>query len=89
MGTAGMVLGILAVVFFWVPVLNFVLIAVGLPLSIVGLVVGRQRGEPVGMAIAGIVLNCIPLAINIIILLIIGSLLGILAAALGEFATEF
>ncbi len=84
MGVAGMVLGILAVVFFWVPVLNFILIMVGLPLSIAGLVVGRQRGEPVGTAIAGIVLNCIPLAINIIILLIIGSFLGLLAGLLGS-----
>lgn len=82
MGVAGMVLGILAVVFFWVPVLNFILIVVGLPLSIAGLVVGKQRGEPVGMAIAGIVLNSIPLAINIIILVAIGSFLGILAGAL-------
>ena len=82
MGIAGMILGILAVVFFWVPVLNFILIVVGLPLSIAGLVVGKSRGEPVGMAIAGIVLNCIPLAINIIILILIGSFLGLLAGAL-------
>ena len=47
MGVAGMILGILALVFFWVPVLNFILIVVGLPLSIAGLVVGKQRGEPV------------------------------------------
>lgn len=82
MGIAGMILGILAVVFFWVPVLNFILIVVGLPLSITGLVVGIQRNEPVGMAIAGIVLNSISLVINIIILIAIGSLLGVLARAL-------
>ncbi len=83
MGVAGMVLGILAVVFFWVPILNWILILVGLPLSIVGLVVGKQRGEPTGMAIAGIVLNCIPIVINIIVIVAIGSFLGLLAGLLG------
>jgi hypothetical protein len=89
MGVAGMVLGILAVVFFWVPVFNWMLIAVGLPLSIAGLVVGKQRGEPVGMAIAGIVLNCIPLVISIIIIILIGSFLGLLAGLLGGLAGGF
>ena len=82
MGIAGMVLGILAIVFFWVPVLNWILILVGLPLSIVGLVQGRQRGEATGMAIAGIVLNCIPIGINIIVIILIGSIFGVLAGAL-------
>ncbi len=84
MGIAGMILGILAIVFFWVPILNFVFIVVGLPLSIAGLLVGKSRGEPVGVAIAGIVLNCVPLAINILILVFIGSLLGLLAGVLGS-----
>lgn len=82
MGIAGMVLGILAIVFFWVPVLNWILILVGLPLSVVGLVQGRQRGEATGMAIAGIVLNCIPIGINIIVIILIGSIFGVLAGAL-------
>ena len=86
MGTAGMVLGILAVVFFWVPILNWLLIIVGLPLSIAGLLVGKSRNEPVGMAIAGIVLNCIPLVISIAIVILIGSFLGLLAGLLGSLA---
>ena len=84
MGVAGMVLGILAIGLFWVPILNWILIAIGLPLSIAGLVTGKQRGEPVGMAIAGIVLNCVPLIISIIIILLIGSFLGLLVGALGS-----
>ena len=79
MGTAGMVLGILAIIFVWVPILNWILILVGLPLSIAGLIVGKQRGEATGMAIAGIVLNSIPIVISIIIIIAIGSFLGILA----------
>ena len=79
MGTAGMVLGILAIIFVWVPILNWILILVGLPLSIAGLIVGKQRSEPTGMAIAGIVLNSVPIVISIIIIIAIGSFLGILA----------
>ena len=82
MGTAGMVLGILAIIFVWVPILNWILILVGLPLSIAGLIVGKQRGEATGMAIAGIVLNSIPIVISIIIIIAIGSFLGILAGLL-------
>ena len=82
MGIAGMILGILAVVFFWVPFLNWVLILVGLPLSIIGFVTARQRGQPTGMALAGIILNSIPILINILIIIAIGSFFGILAGAL-------
>ena len=62
----------------------------GLPLLIVSLLTGKQRGEPTGMAIAGSVLNCVPLTINIIIILIFtGSFLGLLAGALGSLAGGF
>ena len=71
----------LAIIFVWVPILNWILILAGLPLSIAGLIVGKQRGEPTGMAIAGIVLNSIPIVI--IIIIAIGSFLGILGGILG------
>jgi hypothetical protein len=46
---------------------------VGLPLSIVGLVQGRNNGTGVGMAIAGLVLNLIALLIFLVALIFIGS----------------
>ena len=61
MGIAGMILGILAVVFAIIPIFGWIIsipcVLVGLPLSIIGLIQNRRRGQGYGMAIAGIVTN--------------------------------
>ena len=62
MGIAGMVLGILAVIFVWVPVYGLIsipMVAVGLPLSIVGFRNARREGAGAGIAIAGMVTNIV------------------------------
>ena len=59
-GIAGMVLGIIAVMTFWFPF-------VGLPVSIVGLVlssVGMKRFEGKGFAVAGLVLTIIGVVLS-------------------------
>ena len=70
MGIAGMILGILAVVFAIIPIFGWIIaipcLLLGLPLSIIGLIQNRRRDQGYGMAIAGIVTNC--LAVVVIIL---------------------
>ena len=59
MGIAGMILGILAVVFAIIPIFGWIIaipcLLLGLPLSIIGLIQNRRRGHGYGMAIAGII----------------------------------
>ena len=62
MGIAGMVLGILAIVFVWIPWTGLIavpLAAVGLPLSIAGFRNARRENTGAGMAIAGMVTNIV------------------------------
>ncbi|MBW2535218.1 MAG: hypothetical protein JRI55_27240, partial [Deltaproteobacteria bacterium] len=64
-----MIIGIVAVVFGFVPFCGVWAVApavVGLGLGIADLIVKAKRGQPKGMAIAGVVLN--PLAIIIVVL---------------------
>ena len=64
MGTAGMIIGLPALVLFWIPLLGWILMVVGLGLSIAALVKGKLRGGQTGFAIAGAVLNFIALSIH-------------------------
>ncbi len=85
MAIAGMVLGIVAIIFAFVPVvgafISFPCIGVGLPLAIVGFLRNRKAGLGTGMAIAGIATNAVALLIVIIWLAAVG-------AALSEFSDE-
>ena len=80
MGVAGMVLGIVAVVFGFIPVIGafiaFPCIAVGLPLSGVGLYRKIKANEGKGIAITGIVTNTVALVIVIIWLVAFGAAIG-------------
>lgn len=67
MGLVGMIIGIVALVFCWVPIFNWLLALAGLVFSIVGLF-----KQPKGMAIAGVICSGIALLLPFIIL---GSLL--------------
>ena len=70
MGVAGMILGIIGIVFAFIPLVGpfiaFPCIAVGMPLSIIGFVRNRRRGQGKGMAIAGMVCNAVALLLTII-----------------------
>ena len=66
MGIAGMILGILAMIVVWIPVIGIVaipMVAAGLPLSLVGLRRARRDNEGAGMAVAGITLNIVAAAV--------------------------
>lgn len=65
MAIAGMVLGIVALVFGWIPVVNwfisFPCLLVGIPLSGVALYQGIKNGMSIGMAVAGLATNVVAL----------------------------
>ena len=78
MNVAGMTLGIIAIVFAFIPILGAFIaipcIFVGLPLSSASFVKKKRVGEGIGMALAGMATNVIALVMVIAwaILLIIG-----------------
>ena len=59
MGVASLVLGILSLVFCWLPVLSWLLGLIGLILGAVGIGVNKKKGKPIGCAIAGLVMSII------------------------------
>ncbi len=68
MSIAGMILGIMAIMFAWIPIIGFIsipLVIIGLPLSIFGLLRSRSRGKGIGMAVTGLVANTAALSISI------------------------
>ncbi len=65
MSIAGMILGIIAMMFAWIPVIGYIsapLILVGLPLSFLGLRRSRKNRSGVGMAVTGLILHLLALA---------------------------
>ena len=76
MGIAGMILGILAIIFVWIPVIGLIaipMVAVGLPLSIVGFRNARRLNTGAGMAIAGMVTNIVAVAGILLWMLVFGA----------------
>jgi hypothetical protein len=61
LAVAALVLGILALFFFWIPFLGWIPALIGLVLGLVAL----QRPEGRGMAVGGVVCSAIALAIKI------------------------
>ncbi|MDE7410823.1 MAG: hypothetical protein K2M94_02160, partial [Paramuribaculum sp.] len=74
MGVAGFVLALCGLVFCWVPVLNWILVLLGLVFSIIGV-----TRKPKGLAIAGICIAAVTIVILIIATIIV-------AAAINEVA---
>ena len=87
MSIAGMVLGIVGLVFaLFLPYVGIVVAIVGLILSILGMKKSKEAGFPSGMAMAGLICSCIAIGLNIICLIIVicaVAALGGLAAELG------
>ena len=69
MGVAGFVLALCGMIFSWVPVLNWILWALGLLFSIIGVC---KKNAKKGLAITGLILSCIDIIIIIILLAAIG-----------------
>lgn len=69
---AGLVLGILAIVLFWVPVFGLILGVVGAVLSGVGIAVVKRPGEVqagFGMALAGLIMSGLNLFLHLTFIL--------------------
>lgn len=71
MGTAGFVLAILAIVFSWVPVLDFILWFLGALFSFIGIF-----RRPKGLAIAGLVISFIGIIILVAFIGTIGAMMS-------------
>ena len=71
MGLVGLIMGGLSWLLFWVPVLGWIIMGAGMGMSIFGYVKGRERGEAAGMAMAGIAVNAVPLAIHTFLYLLV------------------
>ena len=76
LGIVGMYAGVLAIFFYQTALLGFPLMLVGLGLSVVGLVIGTQRGERVGFAIVGIVLCVTPFFLKVLSTVVSGLVVG-------------
>ncbi|MCF7928191.1 MAG: DUF4190 domain-containing protein [Spirochaetales bacterium] len=70
MATAALVLGIVGVVFSWVPILNFILGALAIILGALGM---KKTPEKKGMAIAGLVLGIVTVVVGIIVVAVAGA----------------
>lgn len=85
MGIAGMVLGIIAIVFVFIPFFGlfvaFPCAVVGLPLSWVALHQGRKLGSGVGMAIAGMATTTLALLLAILWTVLIATAFATAATA--------
>ncbi len=81
-GLIGFIIALVSIFLVAIPVLNFILICIGLGLSIFGLVLANRNGLSKGLSIAGMVIAIIMLVIAIIYTSVmsmfsgIGSLMG-------------
>lgn len=79
MSVASLVLGILALLIMWIPVIGMgaILVAIiGLALGVSGKKSLRAEGKPTGKATAGIVMSIIALAISLLFTLVCAVCLG-------------
>ena len=66
LGIAGFVVALVALVFCWVPIFNWILWAVGLILSFIAIF-----KQPKGFAIAGLVISLVGLVLDLILWLVV------------------
>ena len=81
MAVAGLVLGIVGIVFTFIPGINLI----GIIAAIIGIIlsaIAMKQQEKKGMAVAGLVLSIIALVICVIAVLIVGMLFAGVATSL-------
>lgn len=66
---ASLVLGVLAVVFAWIPFGAFIIGVVAAVLAIVGIRRGNRGASGRGIAVAGLVLGVVAVALNVLVIL--------------------
>lgn len=84
---ASMVLGIVGIVFAWIPGVNWL----ALPAAIVGLILGivaLRKGQPRGMALTGIILGAIAVLFAIVAIVLAIWALMAFGSIFGELASE-
>ena len=73
MSIAGLVLGVVAIVFVFIPGVSFlgwIMGVVGIVLSAIAISQAKKAGEKNGMAVAGLVLSIVSIAIGIIVVMV-------------------
>ena len=85
MAIIGLIVGVPTLFLFWIPLLGWLMMMVGLGLSIAGLVTAKQNGQPMALAVAAVVLNSIPLSIHLASAIFIILVVKVLKAAAAEF----
>ena len=85
LGMFGMIIGLPALILFWIPILGWLLMVVGLGLSVAGLVIAKQQGSPAGFAIVGTILNSITLGIRTFIAMVVAIFSGFLSGVVQGF----
>jgi outer membrane lipoprotein SlyB len=67
MAVAALVMGILALVLCWVPIVNWILAALGIIFGAVGMVKGKRVGRGRGLAITGLLLSVVGVVIGVVL----------------------
>lgn len=81
MATAGFVLALITVFFGWIPFIGWVIWALGLIFSSIGLANAKKvEGKGKGLAIAGLVISLIGVIVIILLASTLAGLLGLAAA---------
>ena len=88
MGVAGMGIGLAALILFWVPILGWLLMMLGLGLSLTELVRSKKRGGYTGFPIAGIVLNSITLFIRTFIAVVVAIATGAFSRKINDIIND-
>ena len=79
LGVAALVVGVIALLICWVPVIGVLVGLAALGLGIGGWVRGRRTGGGIGLAVAGTVLGALAVVLGILATVLLFSLLGTLA----------
>jgi hypothetical protein len=69
MGVAGFILGLLGLLFFWIPFFGLILALLGVCLGGAGISVGKKRGAGIGLAVTGLVLGLVALVPTVFFLI--------------------
>jgi hypothetical protein len=70
---AGLVLGIVGIIFFWFPVVGIIGGVVGAALSALGMKQAKDTGQPTGIPTAGLVLSIVALALSVVAMIVCGA----------------
>jgi amino acid transporter len=82
LGVAGFVLGLVGILFFWIPVIGLILGILGIIFSILGI----RRSKKRGLAITGLVLSIVGLLLAVIMTILLIFAIVYISQAVGNFS---